>query len=156
MSTKEYTPALQAALQRLQKQLIAYTQVAYSEKNYPPSLEKVQQALHLLTLLLEVKSIDDEALYAFWKTYQKERTLWVTITLPAYKAAIVDLLPVVKSTKQHLRIIIAAAKDYLNNYEEHHPKIVGETMQRRFQQFQEQVTEELHAPKVAGSTFRSS
>lgn len=148
MVTPPLSDNLQQKLCALQKSTMAYIQLGIAENSYPPEFRAIQRALDQLVFLLDIKRIEDEELYKIWKNYEKERSHWHTETLPAYKASTAEnLLELVLITKQHLVVIIAAANLYLQNYEAHQEKIVGETMQKRFKVFQEQAQEELHAPK---------
>lgn len=72
--------ALEKALLSLQQNLQLYLQLGKEAGVYPTAYPMVEKALHCLTSLLDIQSIDDEELYALWKNYQKEVTKWQSTT----------------------------------------------------------------------------
>jgi hypothetical protein len=113
MNTPQLSNALKEALVYFQQLLTDYCALAQQEKIHSSRIAWAQKAAHCLTLLLNVRSIDDEELYAYWKAYLKEKTHWITTTFPNYKAATSQtIVPILVMTRQHLAVVIAAAQQY--------------------------------------------
>lgn len=140
------TSFLQALLD-LQQLFLQYDRLANSVN------KEVPQEYKMLSIELKqvlIHKIDDDALYELWKNYGKCCKEWNDKVAPklneATKIAKASEL-LFKEALGCLETIIAAAKGFITAYEGHKEKIVGEVMQKKFQDWAKTTQEALDHPK---------